>query len=92
MKSKIVGGVIGTAISTMGMAISTEQLEQIVSIICSITGVIIVIITSLVVPLIKKIKKAKEDGVVTKEEMEDIKDTIVDGIEDVKGQIEKGKK
>ena len=38
--------------------------------------------------VLNKIKKAKEDGVISKEEIEDIKDTIKDGIGKIKDEID----
>ena len=91
MQTKLVGGIVGTAISTMGMVISTEQLEQIVSIVCSVIGVLIVIVTSLIVPLVKWYKKSKQDGVITKEEIQEGKEIITTGAKEVKDAIEKEK-
>lgn len=79
MKKGLVG-IIGTAISSMGMVVSTEQLEQVISIICSVVGVIIVIITSIVIPLIQWWKKAKADGKITKEEIDEAKEIVESGI------------
>lgn len=92
MNSKLIGGIVGTAISSMGLVVSTEQLEQIISIVCSVTGILIVIITSLLIPLIKWYKKSKEDGKITKEELDEGKQIIESGIEEVKNEVEKGKK
>ena len=92
MNSKLIGGIFGTLISTMGLAISTEQLEQIISIACSVTGVIIVLITSLIIPLVKWYKEAKKDGKITKEELEEGKQIVSDGVNEVKDKIDDIKK
>ena len=92
MKTKTIGGLIGTAISSMGIVISTEQLEQIISIICSVIGVIIVIITSIVIPLIQWHKKAKADGVITKDELDEAQQIISNGVSDVKDTLDKNGK
>lgn len=88
----IVGGIFGTAISATGYAISTEQIEQIVSIICSVVGVLIVIITSLLIPFIKWLSKAKKDGKITPEELEEGKEIISNGVEEIKDSLDKNKK
>lgn len=92
MKTKLVGGTIGSAISMMGMAISTEQLEQITSIICSVAGVLIVIITSLIVPFVKKYQEAKKDGVIDEKEKQELKDIITSGGKEVKDKIDEVRK
>lgn len=92
MNSKLLGGLTGTTISLLGLTISTEQLEQIISIACSITGVIIVVVTSLIIPLVKWYKKSKEDGKITKEELEEGKQIISDGVNEVKDKIDDIKK
>ena len=89
---KSLGGLIGTALSFVGMGISTEQLEQIISIICSVVGVIIVVITSIIIPLVKWHKQAKADGEISKEEIEDAKKIITGGLDDIKDEINKKKK
>lgn len=88
----ISGGIIGTLLSASGALISAEQLDHIISIICAVLGVIIVLITSLLIPLIKWWKKAKEDGKITKEELEEGKEIVTRGVEEVKNSIENNKK
>lgn len=89
MNNKTIVGLIGSAISSMGLVISTEQLEQIISIICSVIGVIIVIVSSIVIPLIQWHKKAKEDGKISKEELEEAKEIVSKGVGEVKDTIDK---
>lgn len=90
MKKGLIG-LIGTAISSMGMVVSTEQLDHIISIICSVAGVIIVIATSVIIPLVSWYKKAKADGKITKEEIEEAKDIASKGVGEVKDAIDKTK-
>ena len=92
MKTKLIGGFVGTAISSMGLVISTEQLEQIVSIVCSVVGVIIVITTSIIIPLIQWHKKAKADGKITQEELDEAHQIITNGVNDVKDTLDKNGK
>ena len=91
MTNKTLIGLLGSAISSMGLVISTEQLEQIISIICSVIGVIIVIVSSIIIPLIQWHKKAKEDGKISKEELEEAQKIISNGVEEVKDAIDKKK-
>lgn len=91
MRTKLIGGIFGSAISSLGLVISTEQLEQIISIVCSVLGIIIVLITSLIIPLVQWYKKAKADGKISKEEIEEGKQIISNGVEDVKNAVEDAK-
>lgn len=91
MTNKTLIGLLGSAISSMGLVISTEQLEQIISIICSVIGVIIVIVSSIIIPLVQWHKKAKEDGKISKEELEEAQKIVSNGVEEVKDAIDKKK-
>lgn len=91
MTNKTLIGLLGSAISSMGLVISTEQLEQIISIICSVIGVIIVIVSSIIIPLVQWHKKAKEDGKISKEELEEAQKIVSNGVEEVKDVIDKKK-
>lgn len=84
-ESKLIGGIIGTAISMTGYTISLDTVNQIVSIICSVLGILITFISVVVIPFIKKWKAAKEDGKVTVEEIEDIIDDTKKNIDEFKG-------
>lgn len=72
---KIVYGITGTTISAIGVSISVTELQAIISIIITVAGFLISVFIPLVIKLINKIRKAKEDGVITKEELEDIANT-----------------
>ena len=84
-ESKLIGGIVGTAISMTGYTISLDTVNQIVSIICSVLGILITFISVVVIPFIKKWKAAKEDGKVTVEEIEDIIDDTKKNIDEFKG-------
>ena len=56
---KLLGALIGNAVSTAGWL---QDMENIVSIICCIAGLIITLITCVIVPVWKKIAEAKKDG------------------------------
>ena len=68
-------GIIGTALSSIGIGLSINELQAIISIVVTILGFTISVLIPLIIKLVKKIKKAKEDGVITKEEIEDIAET-----------------
>ena len=89
MDEKVLMGLLGTAISATGASISVNELQAIISIIVTVLGFLISVVIPLGVKLYKKIKKAKEDGVITKEEKEDIINTIEEGIEDIKDNLPK---
>ena len=75
MDDKLLYGVVGTAVSATGAGLSVTEIQAIVSIIVTISGFIISVLIPLIIKLVKKIKAAKEDGVITKEELDDIAST-----------------
>ena len=68
-------GIGGTVLSAVGAGMSVTELQAIISIIVTVSGFIISVLIPLIIKLVKKIKKAREDGVVTKEELDDIVET-----------------
>lgn len=81
---KMVSGTFGTMVSAVGAGLSVTELQAIVSIVATVIGLLITITSSIIIPAWKKWNKAKEDGKVTPEEVEDIVNTIKDGIDEVK--------
>lgn len=77
---KLCGALIGNVVSTAGWL---QDMENIVSIICCIAGLIITLITCVIVPVWKKIAEAKKDGVITPDELDEIADTLQDGIDSI---------
>ena len=75
------GALIDNVVTTAGWL---QDKENIVSIVCCIVGLLITIVTCVIVPLWKKISKAKEDGKITPDELQEITDTLKDGIEQIK--------
>lgn len=75
------GALIGNAVATAGWL---QDMENIVSIVCCIVGLLITIVTCVIVPLWKKIQSAKEDGKITPDELQEITDTLKDGIDKIK--------
>ena len=77
---KLLGALIGNAVSTAGWL---QDMENIVSIVCCIAGLIITLITCVIVPVWKKIAEAKKDGVIPPDEHGEIADTLQDGIDSI---------
>ena len=77
---KLLGALIGNAVSTAGWL---QDMENIVSIVCCIAGLIITLITCVIVPVWKKMAEAKKDGVITPDELDEIADTLQDGIDSI---------
>lgn len=75
-------GVVGTVVSATGAGLSVNELQAIISIIVTIAGFIISVLIPLGIKLYKKIKKALEDKKITKEEAEDIMDTVQEIVDD----------
>ena len=87
---KLMCGVVGTAISAAGTGLAINEIQAIVSIVITIAGFIISVLIPLIMKLIHKIKAAREDGKVTKEEVDDIASTvkeIVDESSKVIGEV-----
>lgn len=77
---KLLGALIGNAVSAAGWL---QDMENIVSIVCCIAGLIITLITCVIVPVWKKIAEARKDGVITPDELDEIADTLQDGIDSI---------
>lgn len=78
---KLLGALIGNVVSTAGWL---QDMENIVSIVCCIAGLIITLITCVIVPVWKKIADAKKDGVLTPDELDEIANTLQDGLDQIK--------
>lgn len=70
----------------LGLSYTIQDIESISSIICTVLCIISMLIT-LVITIVNKIRKAKEDGVISKEEIEDITGTLKNGIGEIKDKI-----
>lgn len=80
-KFKRIGAILGNVLSVGGWL---ADLENIVSIVCCIAGFMITFVTCVVVPVWKKIREAKEDGELSPDELNEIADTLQDGIDKIK--------
>lgn len=75
MDEKILLGLTGTAVGATGAGLSVTELQAVISIIFTVLGFTISVLVPLIIKLVHKIKEAKKDGVITKEELEDIMST-----------------
>ena len=71
------GGIIGTLLSAVGTATQTNELLQTISLVITILGGFISLI---LIPLLTWYKKAKEDGKISKEEIDEAIDIAEDGL------------
>lgn len=85
---KIMVGILGTSISAIGTGLSVTELQAIISIIVTVLGFIISVLIPLIIKIVKKFKDAKADGVITKEEVEDIASTAKEIVEESSKLIE----
>lgn len=85
---KLMYGIIGTAVGATGAGLSVTELQAIISIIVTISGFIISVLIPLIIKLVKKIKAAKEDGKITKEEVDDIASTVKEIVDESSKVIE----
>lgn len=71
-------GLIGTGMSSVGAIVDVNQVLSIISYVITIVGGIL---TLIVIPLITWWKRAKEDGKITKEEIDEATQIIQSGVE-----------
>ena len=84
MKKEIIGGALGSVMSAVGTATQTNEILQTISLIITIIGALI---SMIVVPLISWFQKAKQDGKITKDEIQEGLQTLQDGIGGVKDTL-----
>lgn len=87
-EDKIMIGILGTSVSAIGAGLSVTELQAIISIIVTILGFIISVLIPLIIKIVKKFKDAKADGVITKEEVEDIASTAKEIVDESSKLIE----
>lgn len=92
MKNDYLLGLIGTGVGAVGTSLSVTEVQAIVSIIVTVLGFLISVVIPYAVKIILKIKKAKQDGVITKEEIDDITSDLQEGAKKTEEFIEKNKK
>ena len=85
MKNELIGGSIGTALCAVGTGLQTNDVLQTISLIITIVGGLI---TFIIVPLVTWYKNAKKDGKIDADELEEGVKIVIDGSEEIKGQVE----
>lgn len=86
--TKLSCGAFGTILSSLGSN-STQEVESITSIVCTILGLLITITSCVIIPLAKKIISAKKDGKITADEVNDIIDTLDEGLNKIHDALPK---
>ena len=76
----------GTILGGVGICLSVNDIQTIMSIVATCLSIITSVIFT-IIKVVDKYKKAKEDGVITKEEQEDISNTIKEGTEEVSEKV-----
>lgn len=74
-----------------GLVITTQDIESVAGLICTILCITSMIVT-MVINIINKFKNAKSDGVITKEEKDEIIKEITDTTDKIKDLTNKDKK
>ncbi len=92
MKNEYLLGLVGTGVGAVGTSLSVTEVQAIVSIIVTVLGFLISVVIPYAIKIILKIKKAKQDGVITKEEIDDITSDLQEGAKKTEEFIEKNKK
>ena len=85
---KLMYGIVGTAVGATGAGLSVTEVQAIVSIIVTVAGFVISVLIPLIIKLVKKIKAAREDGKITKEEVDDISSTVKEIVDESSKVIE----
>ena len=85
----LVGGTVGTMISALAINVDNlRSIESIVAITCTSLGLLITIITSLIIPLVKCYARIKKDGKISADEVVDGGETLKDGLQNLKDNLE----
>ena len=93
----VIGALTVSVISFIGLNYSITELDSIISIVCSVTGLILAIVSFTVpriIRLVKKIRKAKEDGIITNDELDEMGQDVselADGLNDIINRKDKEK-
>ena len=93
----VIGALTGSIISFIVLNYSITDLDSIISIVCSVTGLILAIVSFTVpriIRLVKKVRKAKEDGIITNDELDEMGQDVselADGLNDIINRKDKEK-
>ena len=83
------GGVCGSALSFMAMSMSTSEVADIVSIVTGVLGLLITLIAVIIIPVIRWYAKAKKDGKIDIDEINELADTLQQGVDKVSSKNKK---
>ena len=86
MKHELITGGVGTALGVIGTVTQTNEILQMVSLIITILGAIV---SMIVVPIMSWYIKAKKDGKITADEIKEGADTLAEGVEKTKEELDK---
>ena len=86
MKHELITGSVGTALGVIGTVTQTNEILQMVSLIITILGAIV---SMIVVPIMSWYIKAKKDGKITDDEIKEGVDTLAEGVEKTKEELDK---
>ena len=75
-------GIFGSMVSFFGLTL--EEADHVISVVCGLIGVLITIITTIIIPLWKKWNEARKDGKIDPDEVEDMMNTLKDGMDKLK--------
>ena len=93
----VIGALTGSVISLIGLNYSITEVESVISIVCSVSGLILAVVSFAVpriIRLIKKVRKAKEDGIITNDELDEMGQDVselADGLNDIMNRKDKDK-
>ena len=86
-----IAGLIGTALSAVGMAISASDIQAIISTIVTVLGFILGVVIPWILKLVSKIKEAKKDGHISSEETDDLISSFEEAAKDISEKLPKDK-
>lgn len=89
MDDKMIAGLVGTAISGAGASLSVGEIQTIISTVITIVGFLISVVIPGCIKIYRKIKEVKQDGEVTKEELDDIAKDVKELGDDINDKLQK---
>ena len=90
-KNNTIIGFVATTLGAIGVSLSSSELTEILSLISTILSALLTLL-SLTASVYVKIKSAVKDGKISDEELQDISDTIQEGVSDLKKEETKNDK
>lgn len=88
MNRELITGIIGTGLGAVGTAMQPNEVLQTISIVITILGGLV---SFIIVPLLNWYRKAKKDGRIDLREIQDGAETLKDGLDKTREQIEREK-